>query len=719
MLNKILKYLSVNDFNCVYSCLIDDQPKFYLQGYYFVLALVKIAKVSGSRIYIHMTTKNLEFESLVSQYGVNIVYVQPWGDKKYCNKLAQLDTPALLKADYVFLCDADLAILEDLYDLASKNKNKILGKLVDFPNPPLEQLEVIYDHFALQYPKISYETLTGEPSFEGNFNGGLYGIPGKYVETFGRKWKLYATEMLKSEKIKNILGKKTIHIDQISFSLALNDLCLEYLTLDYEYNCPTHLKDMSLLDSKLSQDVKIIHYHSSLDNTGLLKKHNQRFLAGPIGKVNNILRENFDNSLFWSYRYASNPELGSGVGSRGDVAIYKINLLKRVGVETDKNILDMGCGDLEIISRLKLNNYSGVDVADEAIKNARIKHPEKSFYNFKDQRNAIPKADTVLCLDVLIHQSKNAEYDDVISFISQQANHRVIVSGYEKPVDSSHMCFFYESLRESLIRQGCFKYVFKIGSYRGLAVFVADKGKLQATENKNDITNDVLADFIASYDDKDLLLETVACSRASFGWYTKHYPRMYEYPWLLKQLDGNLGGKVVADFGAGVTPLPLLLAGRGATVITVDNHKTKHKLEAVHQASEWGFFDYSVLDESITSLNKTLDVDTFEPASVDVWYSISVVEHMPAIIRREVLRLMSNTLKPEGKLLLTLDLVKNQTLLWNRSEGKVVENEQEHGDLDTIVSELKSLGFVVEYLETFNMPETERVDLAMLVARKN
>lgn len=313
----IFKKQKTKEFSVYYSCVVDDNPKFYYQGFIFVNSLINIAKVSGDRIFVHLTAKNPQFENFLKEKGVNIKFIEPWGDKKYCNKLQQLETKELQNADFVWFCDADIAITEDLASLVKDNQDKVLAKIVDFSNPSIEKLKSIYDFFDIKYPKISTDTLSAEQTFEGNFNGGLYGIPSKYIASFGKAWKKYAKEMLESVKVKDILEEKINHIDQIAFSLALKELKLDYKTLGYEYNCPAHIKNIDLLNTKLKNTVKVVHYHSNISNTGLLHQIANNYLQEPIDRVNEIIKNNFNNSFFWSYRYETNPELGSGVGSRG------------------------------------------------------------------------------------------------------------------------------------------------------------------------------------------------------------------------------------------------------------------------------------------------------------------------------------------------------------------------------------------------------------------
>lgn len=698
-----------------YSCVIDSSPKFYWQGYIFVNILTKLAKVKGDRIFVHLTQKNIQFENFLNENSINIKYIEPWGDKKYCNKLQQLETIELQQADYVFFCDADIAIAEDLSTLVSQYPDKVLGKIVDFDIPSIDKLKQIYDIFEVGYPKISTNTLNNAETFEGNFNGGLYGMPSKYIKQFGESWKNFATQMLQSGEIKNILEDKINHIDQISFSLALKKLNLKYQLLGYEYNCPIHIKNIGILKARLNTKAKVIHYHNNLSNTGLLNSIENPYIKEVITKVNQVISKNFNNALFWSYRYATNPELGSGVGSRGSVAEYKLKLLKNLGVEKEASLLDVGCGDLEIVKNLSLQNYTGTDISSEAISKAKITFPHFDFYSFELEKDKINNADTVICLDVLIHQPTQKKYDELVEFVTSHAINRVVISGYEKTSDASHMCFFHENIRETLKKTGLFKYVFKVGEYRGLGVYVADKEKLQKRLTPNDIDNSTVDNALKIQNiNKDLLLEIITFSRNNFHWYTKHYPRLYEYPWLLEKLGRDLKDLKIADFGAGVTPLPLQLAQRDAKVFTVDKHEMKRDIKTIEKANEWGFFDYSILDNNITSYNHALDSNTFEENSLDVWYSISVVEHMPAEIRRAIFKIMADTLKNEGRLFLTIDLIKDTQKLWNMIEGKIVEDEEEHGTLDGFVSELKDIGFEINEKKVYKMPKDERVDIAMI-----
>ena len=706
----------------LYSCVLDDTALFYWQGYIFINALLKLAHVNGSRIFVHMTQRNPQFESFLDSNDVNIKFITPWGDKKHCNKLQQVETVELQEAEYVFLCDADLAILRDLSCLASSHGDQIVGKAVDFGNPALDKLKYIFDYFDLEYPPVNFDTLDGAGTFDGNFNGGLYGIPGSILKNFGKAWKRYAIQMLKSNEIRRHLGDKSIHVDQISFALALKFCNYPYFRLGNSDNCPVHISNKDLMDRNIKEEVNVVHFHHRLDERGFIRQTGNSFSDKAIKKINHVLHRAFHNSLFWNFRYSMYPALGSGAGSRGRTADIKLELLKAIGVQRFESVLDIGCGDVEVIKNLAVQNYIGADISSEAIKNNKTLYPEASFYLLPFEREKIKKCDLVLCLDVLIHQTTKDDYHDLMDLLVENTKTRLVVSGYTDTYDKSHMCFFHENIYDSLNRSGEFASIYKIGEYRGLDVVVADKVLApyfsHEANSANDIRNSVVCDYLttASYSWPDLLSEAICVSRSCFGWFTKHLPRLHEYPWLLSKLGRNLNGITIVDFGAGVSPLPIMLHIRGANVHTIDNSQIEVDVSQVDNHNEWGFLDYSQSCRNINSHHAELTETMFENHSIDVFYAISVIEHMSAEARRRIFNIVGQILKENGSLFLTIDLDKNSDNLWNYSEGKPVENNLAHGNLLTLKEELTTTGFKNISITKQVMPDSQRVDIAFIAA---
>ena len=234
----------------------------------------------------------------------------------------------------------------------------------------------------------------------------------------------------------------------------------------------------------------------------------------------------------------------------------------------------------------------------------------------------------------------------------------------------------------------------------------------------NDIHEDTLQWAVSHSPSPEILLSLVKKSRKHFGWFTRQLTRAFEYPWILSQIK-EFTGRHILDIGAGVSPLPLRLAELGSTVITIDGSSTVRRSdEDPGSWDEWGYLDYSGIDNSIRSVNEDIMVTRFEDNSLDFIYSISVIEHMPASIRRQLWSRITQWLKKEGALLMTVDLVPETEKLWNYCLGKVVEEEEKHGNLKELELELSEAGFKLKELEFLRNISGSRVDCAFLYFKR-
>ena len=224
--------------------------------------------------------------------------------------------------------------------------------------------------------------------------------------------------------------------------------------------------------------------------------------------------------------------------------------------------------------------------------------------------------------------------------------------------------------------------------------------------------------YLAASSKENLLLEVVGVSLENLGFYTKHAPRAFEYPWILSNIP--MKADTVVDIGAGLSPVPFILAQRGCKVVTVDNSEIQRSLSGRANGTwnEWGFLDYSLIQAGIESHNIDFGLLRHPAGTVDSVYSISVVEHMPAVIRRRVVAKAADLLKPSGTLVLTLDLVPGTLLLWNKAKGKIVEPPELHGTLPDFLKELESSGLLILSIEIERALPGAATDICCLIATK-
>lgn len=229
----------------------------------------------------------------------------------------------------------------------------------------------------------------------------------------------------------------------------------------------------------------------------------------------------------------------------------------------------------------------------------------------------------------------------------------------------------------------------------------------------NDLAEEQLRELETLTQYPSTLDEVRQTSRAAFGWFTKQEARSLEYPWVV-EFSGDVAGKRVIDLGAGVSPVPLVLADRGADVTTVDYMPADSR--QLDTRDEWGFLDYSTIRSTITSINGDATKVELDRAGYDVVMSISVIEHMPAEVRRRVLARAAEWVRPGGRLVLTIDLQPNSNELWNLDRGETVDPPAQHGTLTDLEDEIVAVGFELVRVEIVRWAsDTRRTDLAFLL----
>jgi len=183
-----------------------------------------------------------------------------------------------------------------------------------------------------------------------------------------------------------------------------------------------------------------------------------------------------DNRMFWNNRYRSDPERGSGVGSRGDLAQRKRELVEQTWRDYGQgSVLDVGFGDLEVLDLSVFTSYVGVDIADVAVERGQEKYPQHTFVraDFGDAAEPelpITGADVVLCFDVLIHQFDPESYRRIIERLVRFTRRVGLVAAYDNPpAKGSPIVAYHEPVSTTLKRAGA-KNLEPVMSYRGLRV---------------------------------------------------------------------------------------------------------------------------------------------------------------------------------------------------------------------------------------------------------
>jgi SAM-dependent methyltransferase len=704
----------------VISCVIDHHPRFLTQAW-LLLASLRSAGVrrddTSTTLVVHVPQDMPDQPGLerLRQHGAVLHPYTPFavGDGAYCNKLVQLETELLRQADRVLLLDADILFLRDPRPLF--DDNAVRAKIVDFALPEPKKWQTLYAQAGFPNPATAFPDFAPDtPTPARNCNGGVYFLPRAAFAALAEAWPRWSRYCLQQTEL---LGERLKHSDQLGFALAMHELDLPFRPLTLANNFPTHLQ-VTAYDRVSPQELTAIHYHDRVDAHGIPAPVGvawlDRLMIQTLDRIRQTYPVGLDNAVFWEARYATDPALGSGMGSRGVVMLDKRRQLAPVlAAFAERPVVDIGCGDLEVLRVFDLRDYHGYDLSPSGLELARTKRPEWKFSKGSSSDVPAASADLSICLDVAIHQSTPKGYRDLVHDAVAASRDAVLISGYETAPKTRGIVFFHEPLSKTLADHPAINRVTRLGGWRDVTLFLAELKR--PGHNRHDISTAKLAPALAASPHQHLLMDLVRLSREKLGFFPQTIIRTIEYPWIAARFPRPAEGLRVLDMGAGVAALPLWLAQQGAAVTTVDGHGLQRQLPVRPDWNEWGFLDYGSIDSRIRSHNCLMQ-DLENPGPFDLVYSVSVIEHIPAEARRAVLAAMKACLVPGGRLLLTLDLIPGTDMLWDLSEGVRVDEGQDHGSIDDFMAELSALGFIVTEKVLFRAIEGSRTELLMIDA---
>jgi hypothetical protein len=139
----------------------------------------------------------------------------------------------------------------------------------------------------------------------------------------------------------------------------------------------------------------------------------------------------FDVPRYWDSRYAK-ARGNSGPGSRGLAAVRKAAYVNSLISERNvRTVIDWGCGDGVVASRLVVHRYIGLDVSERAIARAMTRPPEaEAEWHVYDGfcSPELPRADLALSLDVMFHLVDESLYRAYLEMLFASARYVCIAS---------------------------------------------------------------------------------------------------------------------------------------------------------------------------------------------------------------------------------------------------------------------------------------------------
>jgi SAM-dependent methyltransferase len=613
----------------------------------------------------------------------------------------------------IALTDCDVVCLADPRALLS-DAHALHAKPVDLPNPPLAILDTVLQMRGLPPGDTAVVPLAApERTYVGNANSGLYVGEASHLQTLAEPWAREARWLM--DRL-HVLERWRVHVDQVAMLLTLLVSHTRFHPLPIGANLPTHVGAIGAMPEEVIGPVSGIHYHDLVTPQGLLRPTGFPWVDAAIGRANAAiaeeLREFFPNVTFWTWRYKTDPDLGSGVGSRGASLVEKRDLIGLIAAGLQpRTTLDVGCGDGAAVNGIELGLYLGLDVAPNAGSLlADGKTVEARSISIAD------RADLSLCLDVSIHESSRRTWESLIAAVVGSARSVALVSGYERPPEQdSVMVHFHRPLSEALAEYAHGRWVVPVRDHHEITTFAVLTPP--SDPHPRDIRLRTLARLPPALLLGPELVALLECAWQTTGFYPDHLPRLWEYPQALRLLRRTVpAGGTLLDVGAGINPLVPMLRRLGFRITTVDRGPEVCDPNQRTRWNEWGFLDYARLGLDITCVQGTL-ADLPVDARYDAAIAISVIEHLEAAERRTLLRDVRSRCRPGAHVLLTIDIFEGTDRIWNRCEGREVEGIEQHGCWSDLLDELGAAGFEVLESTIARYLGRSPVDTGLLLAR--
>ncbi len=274
-----------SDRDVLYSCVVDATPVLYHQVMVWTWTAIDLAGIAPEQLLVHLIDGcDPRLRRDLEALGVRCVSVEPFGaGTPMCNKLVQLARPALAARARIVLSDCDLAWCAPVD--ASAFGDRPRAKVVDFANPPFELLTPLFAEAGFPDARTATVSIGGDPTFHNNCNGGLYVLSGDWLRRLREPWPRWLAWV---EARAHRLGRYGIHMFQVAFALALEELGTEVDHLPLTANVPTH--SPAIAGCEIGDEIGALHFHRAFDGDGGLASTGHPRVDAAIARVNHAIR---------------------------------------------------------------------------------------------------------------------------------------------------------------------------------------------------------------------------------------------------------------------------------------------------------------------------------------------------------------------------------------------------------------------------------------------
>jgi hypothetical protein len=196
--------------NVKFSCVVDQHPKFGRQAIVWASSLLIYGGAEVDSLVIHTVGEyDSEYKAIFHNWGIETQVVQGF-DQRHpnSNKLAQLETNSLHNADFVILCDCDVAFCSAVSSWVSGEA--IRARIGSYAGLPSSRWGQLFCSAELPLPIARANALLDEAETLPSYcNGGLYIIPQNLFQRLRVVWPKWDRWLL-DQPVRSICGSDRI-----------------------------------------------------------------------------------------------------------------------------------------------------------------------------------------------------------------------------------------------------------------------------------------------------------------------------------------------------------------------------------------------------------------------------------------------------------------------------------------------------------------------------
>jgi hypothetical protein len=282
----------------IYSFIIDKHPNFSYQAWHLAKSVLYSCGARPEDIHLQLTPcVPAEIRQLFRAEGYVIEAIEPFGDGKWCNKIAQLPNLFDAPCDFIVLLDTDVIVLQDFRGYL--RADAVHAKVVDKSNPRLPTLLALMAKAGRRDPPLTLTDAGAEPTVLGNANGGFYAVPRSLARRFHEAWESWALWLFAHGTLLAKEGKSK-HIDQVSAAMAFQVSGVPYVAVPSNLNYFIHFQAKHGVDDE-SFPISVLHYHDTMDADGQIRPNFPLTAreADAVELANRLIRNHMHPALRW------------------------------------------------------------------------------------------------------------------------------------------------------------------------------------------------------------------------------------------------------------------------------------------------------------------------------------------------------------------------------------------------------------------------------------